>query len=200
MVDLVVAVETFARRPRLGAAAGGTVAMTMRDVSVPRLWISPAGQVIDLGDGGDGHGMWVAKDPERFGLPAGHFDEHLAAVNDIEQDVEFDFDAAIVVAESRGWARVSRDAKSGVAIAAGTVRAARRAALLLVDRGVRLPGLDLEIECVRDDCIEAVTFRLDREEVVAFLDSGRLTQGKRHSLPLSAPELTKLERCPAPAM
>jgi hypothetical protein len=170
------------------------------EIEVPRLWVSPTGEVIELGDGGDGHGMWVAKDPERFGLPAGHFDEHLAAVGDAGQDVEFDYDAAIAMAESVGWARVSRDAKSGVAIGAATVKAAQRAARVLVGRGVAMSRLDVEIECVRGDRIVAVLHELQGDAMDLFVRFGRVGHGRRHELPLSAPELAVLDRRPAMAM
>ncbi len=170
------------------------------ELEVPRLWISPAGEVVELGDGGDGHGMWVAKDPERFGLPAGHFDAHLAAVNDVGQDVEFDYDVAIALAESKGWARVSRDAKSGVAIAAATVKAAQRAARILVGRGVPMSRIDVEIECLRGDRIVAVLHELEGEAMDLFVRFGRVGRGRGHELPITATELATLDRRPAMAL
>jgi hypothetical protein len=146
----------------------------------------------------DGHGMTVAKSPERFGLPAGHFEAHLAAVD--KGEAEFDFDVAIALAESHGWARVSRDARSGVAIGAASVRAAQRAARILVGRGVEISRIDVEVGCLRGGRIVPVLHELQDDAMDLFVRFGRVGKGRTHELPLSAPELAVLDSRPAMAM
>lgn len=161
--------------------------------SVPRLWISPASEVVELADGDDGHGMAIAKAPERFGLPASHFDAHLDAVNADDSDTSFDFDAAIALAQSQGWTRTSRDAGSGAAISAGSARAAQRAARLLIERGFNVSKLDLEITRIDGDRIVSVFYDLDDAATEQFVRYGRLPRGRQHEMSF-APELIVQDR------
>lgn len=171
--------------------------ITGAQTNIPRLWVSPISEAVELEDH-DGHGMTVAKDPERFGLPPLHFDAHLAAVNN--GDTEFDFDVAIALAEARGWARVSHDAKSGIAIGAATLRAAQRAVRVLVGRGVEMSRVDVEIERLSDDRIVAVLYQLQDDALVNFQRFGWVGKGRSHELPLLAPELAVIEAQPTMAM
>lgn len=151
--------------------------------AVPRLWISSEGKVLDCDELDLSHGMMVARDPQRFGLPAGHFDAHLAAI-DAGLDVVFDFDAAIALAQANGWARTSRDASSGIAISARDRKTAQKAAHLVLDRGSEISALDVEIGWIESGRIISFHYRLDCVQTGMFLRFGRLPKGQRHELPI----------------
>lgn len=156
--------------------------------------------MIELGEGGDGHGMVVAKDPERFGLPADHFDAHLDAVNSgDDRDTEFDFDAAIALAQAQGWVRVSHDARSGIAISAGNARAAQRAARQLLERAFDAFRMDLEISRIDGDRIVSSFYQLDDATMTQFVRYGRLPRGRQCEMSF-APELALQERPLVPVM
>jgi hypothetical protein len=95
---------------------------------------------------------------------------------------------------------VSHDAGCGIAIAAATVKAAQRAARVLVGRGTAVSRLDLEIECLREDRIVAVLHELDGDAVDLFVRFGRVGKGRSHELPITATELVDVDRRPAMAM
>ena len=163
----------------------------MTGVRLPRLWISPDGEVIDCDDLQLSHGMTVARHPVRFGLPAEHFDAHLAAI-DAGEDLEFDFDAAIALAQGNGWVRIAHDSRNYLTFSAGSTKAAQNASRVVLARGVVIDELDLEIARVEEDRIVSFFYRLDYPQTGMFLRFGRLPRGSRHEMPLGSPELVGL--------
>lgn len=164
----------------------------MNEVCLPRLWISPKGEVIDCDDLELSHGMTVARDPVLFGLPVAHFDAHLAAIN-AGEDLEFDFDAAIALAQGNGWVRIAHNAGNCLTISAGSTKAAQNAARIVLARGVVINELDLEIARIAEDRVVSLFYRLDYAQTGAFMRFGRLPRGSRHEMPLGTPELFNLE-------
>ncbi|MGY3582268.1 hypothetical protein ACVIGB_000807 [Bradyrhizobium sp. USDA 4341] len=160
-------------------------------IAVPRLWISPSGEALNCDELDLSHGMMVARDPERFGLAVRHFEAHLAAI-DAGEDVEFDFDAAIALAQSNGWARLSLDARSGIAISAADRKSAQRGVRVALQHGPEIAALDVEIASIVGDRIVAFYYQLDFQQISAFVRSARLPRGHRYELPLGAPELTRV--------
>lgn len=164
----------------------------MTEARLPRLWVAPDGEVIDCDDLQLSHGMTVARHPVRFGLPADHFDAHLAAI-DAGEDLEFDFDAAIALAQGNGWVRIAHDSRDHLTFGAGTTKAAQNAVRVVQASGVVIDELDLEIARVEEDRIVSFFYRLDYVQAGMFMRFGRLPKGSRHEMPLVTPELVNFQ-------
>lgn len=146
-----------------------------------RLWIGPEGEMVDLDLEDRPHSLAVAQDPERFGLAPGPLVDHLAECDDPDLDVEFDYDTVILLAETKGWTRISRDATAGtLAVSAASETAARRAIRLLEGRGHGSLAFEVEIERFDGGFVRRSLHRMDMRQAAAFMRGGRLPAGRSH--------------------
>jgi hypothetical protein len=143
---------------------------------IPRLWLGPKGEVIDLDVEDDSHSYYVLSHEDVFGVSLD------AERKDWENEGELDYDTILAKAEQNGWIRISRDVMRRqphvAAISTNNVRNLQRGIRWLLEHGIALIGVDAEIEVVQQHGISRRFYELYSTDLDAFLQRGFLP---RHS-------------------
>lgn len=153
----------------------------------PRLWIGPKTDVLNLDDLGVSHSRAVMDDPLRFGIDP-------ALMRQIEtywdeNELEFDFDLVIALAERGGWVRTSSDSTSNIAVSASTSKGARMALHYLLENGWWGNSVTIEIETIRGRTLLRKGFTLSDAELNSFVAyNGILRGGSTYETLLDIPE------------
>lgn len=166
-----------------------------------RLWIGPDDEIIDLDVDYESHSLAVANEPDRFGLLAGPVRQHMEDIADPDGDRDFDYDTVIVMAETKGWVRLSRDAMKGsAAVSASDPAHARRALRKLLRDAPGFVSVDLEIERFEGNAVIRSMRMLGPEETLAFVRHGKLPDTDAYSTPVAEPLLLAALVEPVPSM
>jgi len=141
-------------------------------ISIPRLWISSDGQVLNCDDIDLSHASIVVEYAETFGLSA--IAPQLESMHHAD---DFDFDHVIALAEAAGWTRTSRDASgaSGLAISSADPHSAAAAARHLeLHHGIFAETIDVEISELSVPVLTQHHYRIADRHVAPFVRHGRL--------------------------
>jgi hypothetical protein len=140
---------------------------------VPRLWLGPHGEAIDVEAEDVAHSIYVLKHQSLFDIIVSP-DE----MREWEQGGELDYDTIIARAEANGWVRTSRDTNrkqpGHVAISAANARGIARGLRWLEAHGYAILDVQAEIDTIVGNKPTQRYYHLNGDSLATFLRRGIL--------------------------
>jgi hypothetical protein len=152
-----------------------------RASKVPRLWLGPKGEAIDLNDEDVAHSLYVLRHQELFGIVLS-----AEEMRTWEEDGELQYDLIIARAEANGWVRTSGDTHAGgagniaIAVSASNAQNILKGVRWIQKLGFTFHTVQAEIETLIGDKINQRYYHLTGDVLDKFLRRGVLPHPLRN--------------------